>query len=193
MKFNKYDKQLLIIGLAISLGLLGLFFSTGLREQRKKQSNEQPPNIIQNTMFIKSPDFKHNETIPAKFTCDGTDQSPELLLAGIPPETKSLAIITFDPDSINGFTHWLLWNIPAETERILSDTIPEGTVVGKNDFGKNIYGGPCPSSGTHHYVFTLYALDTVLDIPEDSSRENLLSTMEGHVIDSSELIGIYGR
>jgi len=132
--------------------------------------------------------------MPGKFTCDGLDINPELVMAGTPQETVGLALIAFDPDaSGDGWTHWLIWNMPTQTEKILPDTIPENAIVGKNDFGKNAYGGPCPPSGTHHYIFTLYALDAMLDLNADSGRIELLQAMEGHVLESVELVGLYSR
>lgn len=193
MRSNKYDKQLLIIGLAISLSLAGLILSMRLNLRRLQQAEDNRP-VIQQNMFLKSPNFKNNDIMPGKFTCDGLDINPELVMAGTPQETVSLALIAFDPDaSGDGWTHWLIWNMPTQTEKILPDTIPENAVVGKNDFGKNAYGGPCPPSGTHHYIFTLYALDAMLDLNADSGRIELLQAMEGHVLESVELVGLYSR
>lgn len=60
-----------------------------------------------------------------------------------------------------------------------------------NDFGKENYGGPCPPSGVHHYVFTVYALD--LERLDDLSKQNFLFKVQEHVIDKAELIGVYSR
>ena len=64
---------------------------------------------------------------------------------------------------------------------------------GMTSFGKTGYGGPCPPSGTHGYVFTLYALDTMLDLPTNATYNEIQSAMDGHVISQAQLIGRYSR
>ena len=99
-----------------------------------------------------------------------------------------------DPDAPNGdFVHWVMWNFEAETQQIKENTNPAGAVVGKNDFGNNGYGGPCPPSGTHRYQFKVYALDKKLDLPAVSGKKELLAVMNGHILDQAQLTGIYGR
>ena len=115
-------------------------------------------------MRLKSPDFEHNETIPSKFTCDGIDINPTLIIQDIPPDTRSLTLIVDDPDAPMGtWVHWVVFNIPV-IAKIDEDSIP-GT-QGMNDFRKLDYGGPCPPSGTHRYFFKLYALDSKFALEE---------------------------
>jgi len=141
-------------------------------------------------MNLKSTAFKEGETIPEKYTCDGEDIMPRLQIEGVPSKTKTLALICHDPDAPMGrWEHGLFWNIPPTTKEI---TKPIG-VIGKNSWGRNDYGGPCPPSGKHHYFFTIYALDIKLDLPEGSTREELELAMEGHVIAHSQLAGLYKR
>ncbi|PYI92109.1 MAG: YbhB/YbcL family Raf kinase inhibitor-like protein, partial [Verrucomicrobia bacterium] len=95
----------------------------------------------------------------AKFTCNGQSTSPELRISGTPPGAKSLALIADDPDAPGGvFTHWLVWNIDPQTTQWAENSIPAGALQGTNDFSKKGYGPPCPPSGTHRYVFKIFAV-----------------------------------
>ena len=142
-------------------------------------------------MKITSAVFGQNTMIPSKYTCQGEDVSPPLAIEGIPPGTKSLALIIDDPDAPMGtWVHWVLFNIP------VTNQIAEGSIPGKqgrNDFGKNDYGGPCPPSGTHRYFHKIYALDTILDLKEGVSKKEVERAMEGHILDKAEIIGLYKK
>jgi hypothetical protein len=142
---------------------------------------------------IQSPVFEHNQPIPGKYTCDGEDVSPPFTFANVPKEAKSLALVVDDPDAPFGvFDHWVAWNIPPDTREL-----PEAARIekqGRNDFGELGYRGPCPPPGkAHRYRFKIYALDTVLDLPEGAGKEELERAMEGHVLGKGELIGTYMR
>ncbi len=146
------------------------------------------------TLTISSPAFKHNEHIPKKFTCDGSDVSPQLLIGNIPAGTKSLALIVDDPDAPRGtWVHWVVWNISPDTKEIREGAVPSGALQGMNDFRQLDYGGPCPPSGTHRYFFKLYALDTLLSLGGGASKANLERAMEGHILARAELVGLYSR
>jgi len=143
-------------------------------------------------MKLTSPDFQNNGKIPVKFTGDGEDINPNLIIEEIPPETKSLVLIMDDPDAPAGtWDHWLVWNISPETVMIKEDSIPKDAIQGENSWGRNDYGGPAPPSGTHRYFFSLFALDKELDLEEGSSKTELLEAMENHIIEKAELIGLY--
>jgi Raf kinase inhibitor-like YbhB/YbcL family protein len=142
-------------------------------------------------MKFTSPEFENNGFIPRKFTCQGDDINPELIIEGVPQETKSLALIVDDPDAPMGtWVHWVVYNIPV-IGLIEEDSIPG--VQGKNDFGREDYGGPCPPSGTHRYFFKLYALDIKLNLEERVSKKVLEKAMEGHLLAKAELVGLYKR
>lgn len=142
-------------------------------------------------MKITSPEFKHNEFIPKKFTCEGSDINPVLTIEDIPKDTKSLALIVDDPDAPMGtWVHWVVYDIPV-VPRIDEDSIPGKQ--GGNDFNRQDYGGPCPPSGTHRYFFKMYALDTQLNLAEGISKKALEKAMEGHILGKAELIGLYQR
>jgi Raf kinase inhibitor-like YbhB/YbcL family protein len=145
-------------------------------------------------MRIESPSFAQNGAIPAAHTCDGGDISPPLAISGVPEGAASLALIVDDPDApIGTWTHWTVWNIPADSASIAEGSVPRGAVEGTTSFGKTGYGGPCPPSGTHRYFFKLYALDAALSLPPSADAAALEAAMEGHVIDKAGLVGTYAR
>ena len=145
------------------------------------------------TMKITSSAFQEGSNIPSKFTCDGSDTSPPLQITGVPSEAKSLVLIADDPDAPSGlFTHWLIWNIPPQTNSISEGSAPKG-VPGTNDFGKSGYKGPCPPPGTHRYSFKIYALDRELDLRGGAKRSQLDAAMKGHVVAQGVLVGRYAR
>ena len=144
-------------------------------------------------MKVTSSAFQEGGNIPSKFTCDGSDTSPPLQITGVPSEAKSLVLIADDPDAPGGlFTHWLLWNIPAQTNSIAEGITPKG-VQGANDFGKSGYKGPCPPPGTHRYSFKVFALDRELALPSGAKRREVDAAMKGHVIAEGALMGRYSR
>ena len=155
------------------------------------------------TMTIASTAFKHEAAVPSRYTCDGSNVSPPLSFSSLPAGTKSLALIVTDPDAPDPkapkttWVHWVVYDIPADVtglrEAIPSKGLPPGTLEGSNDWGKTGYGGPCPPIGRHRYVHTLYALDAVLPELDKPTRAKLLAAMEGHVLQSAELIGTYQR
>lgn len=144
-------------------------------------------------MKITSSAFHEGGNIPPKFTCDGSDVSPPLQITGVPSEAKSLVLIADDPDAPSGmFTHWLVWNIPPQTNSISEGSAPKG-VHGTNDFGKSDYKGPCPPPGTHRYSFKVFALDRELDLRGGAKRSQLDAAMKNHVIAQGEVVGRYSK
>jgi Raf kinase inhibitor-like YbhB/YbcL family protein len=143
------------------------------------------------TLMVTSPDFENGGEIPERFTCDGDDSNPNLDIAGIPKDAKSLVIIMEDPDvALTTFNHWLVWNIvPQGTIR--ASSIPG--VQGNNSLGKSSYLGPCPPAGTHRYFFKVYALDTMLELPPDSNKRMLEAAMKDHILAEGEIYGVYNK
>jgi len=142
---------------------------------------------------ITSPSFSNNGNIPVMYSCDGANINPELNIGELPNQTQSLAIILEDPDSPKGnYVHWLMWNIPPGQK--IAEASTDG-VQGINSKQQDTYYGPCPPAGSqaHHYHFKIYALDTKLDLPVSSDKNALLKAMEGHVIASGELVGLYKK
>ncbi len=161
---------------------------------------------------ISSSAFVPNAEIPVQYSCEGTNVSPPLDWAGVPDGTQSLALTVDDPDSDPpGWVHWVVYNIPSSSTGLpeglaAEPTLPDGTLQGTNSFalyadegqtfpsGAPInlvgYDGPCPGD-THRYVFTLYALDAVLDLEAEATMDELLAAVEGHVLAHTRLIGLY--
>jgi Raf kinase inhibitor-like YbhB/YbcL family protein len=182
---------LIVIFLVVAFSLLGpicgeIFSST----------IEMPPPEA--GFVLISPDFSDGGPIPARFTCDGQNIPPTLAW-GVPPAgTRSFVLIVDDPDAQGGmWTHWIVYNLPAETRTVDAQIQPgmqiNGVKVlfGKNSWGEQAYSGPCPPSGMHHYVFHLYALD-IMPGPKDKATKIELSTqMQGHILGTVELTGTY--
>jgi len=151
------------------------------------------------SLVLKSAAFSEGGWIPEKYTCDGDNVSPPLEWSGLPAGTTSLALICDDPDAPMGtWVHWVVFNIPPETDGLPENVPPErelkqGGLQGINDFRKIGYGGPCPLGGTHRYFFKLYALDCRLDLPAGITKAQLMAAMEGHILDQAVLMGRYSR
>jgi Raf kinase inhibitor-like YbhB/YbcL family protein len=144
-------------------------------------------------MTITSPSFTEGASIPAQFSCDGENYSPELVWDGIPEGAASLAFIMDDPDAPIGiWVHWMLFNLPADSTGLTEGAEGVG-VDGLNSWGETGYGGPCPPGGTHRYFFRLYALDITLDLAAGATKDALEAAMEGHTLAQAELIGTYSR
>lgn len=136
---------------------------------------------------ISSPAFENNKPFPKKYTCDGVNVNPPLTIENVPREAKSLALILDDKDAPRGtYVHWILWGIHPGLAEIRENSVPEDAVQGRNDFKKNNYGGPCPPSRAHRYVFKVYALDVQLKLDPISMKADLEKAMEGHVIARGE-------
>ena len=142
-------------------------------------------------LSVESPAFENNKFIPTKYTCDGDDVNPSLVIKGIPEEAKTLVLIVDDPDAPTGtWNHWIVWNIPP-TGKIEENTVPG--IQGMNTARKVSYGGPCPPYGTHRYFFKVYALDTKLSLNPDSKKKEVEKKMETHILATGELVGLYRR
>jgi Raf kinase inhibitor-like YbhB/YbcL family protein len=147
------------------------------------------------TMSVESTAFKDGSYIPEKYTCEGVNASPEIIIRNIPKGTISLALIMDDPDASNGtFDHWILFNIKASDSEdlILKENFNAGT-FGKNGKGKNEYTGPCPPSGIHHYNFRVYALDVNLDVESGATKQQVEKAMDQHIIAQSQFTGLYQK
>ncbi len=138
-------------------------------------------------MRITSPAFADGEHIPPQYTCDGGGAIPALQYAAIPDGTKSLALIVHDPDAVRGtFYHWVVYGIAPGAD------IASGA-AGTNSTGRTGWTPPCPPSGAHRYIFTLYALDAEPGVPVRASAEQLTERMDGHILATAALTGLYQR
>ncbi len=155
------------------------------------------------SLSITSEAFAEGQRIASKHTCDAEDVSPPLAWSGLPDGTQSLALIVDDPDAPDPaapkmiWVHWVLYNLPADcaglAEAVAAETLPAGTLEGKNDWKQTGYRGPCPPIGEHRYFFKLYALDAGLPDLGLPTKDELLNAMEGHVLAEAVLMGTYSR
>jgi Raf kinase inhibitor-like YbhB/YbcL family protein len=154
-------------------------------------------------MTLSSSAFSDNGEIPDAYTCAGSDRSPPLTWSGIPPGTRSLALIVDDPDAPDPkapqrtWVHWVLYDIPPAAtglpEAVAPADLPAGTRQGLNDWQRTGYGGPCPPIGRHRYFHKLYALDTVLPDLGQPTKAALEQAMQGHILGQAQLVGTYQR
>jgi Raf kinase inhibitor-like YbhB/YbcL family protein len=145
---------------------------------------------------LSSPDFTNGDMIPTQFTCDGENRSPQLDWIHAPEGTRSFTLIVTDPDAPNGtFTHWIMFDIPAEAKMIPAG-VPNMGVGGRNDFQHTHYGGPCPPAkhGGHRYYFRLYALDVEsLGLEEGATRDEVEQAMQDHILGQAEMMCQFER
>lgn len=197
---------------AACMAIAGLAFACAGCSRSEPEKVADPGRL---TIALRSSAFADGEIIPREFTCDGSGISPPLEWSGVPPRTRSLALVCEDPDAPMGtFSHWVVDGLPpgvkglkpavaagpvlradaliwAETS---TDASAEFVNQGKNDFGNLGYGGPCPPSGSHRYVFRIFALDTPVG-PDAAppTRSVVLQTIKGHVLAEGRLVGRYAR
>lgn len=156
-------------------------------------------------LTITSAAFEHNGFIPPRYAGTGEDLSPPLSWTGVPTGTQEFAILCDDPDAPvpGGWVHWVMYGIPSEQTEL-----PEGisrvvqppevnAVSGVNSWPSDNYGykGPMPppGHGVHHYHFILYALDRKLGLAPGADKAALLAAIEGHVIEQTQITGLFER
>ena len=151
-------------------------------------------------MRLISPVFRNDEEFPKRFTCEGENISPELSWEEAPKETKSFVLILHDPDAPrrNGFTHWVLYDIPPTITRVRENVpkvaqLADAGMQGRNDSGEFGYTGPCPPSGRHRYFARLYALREKLGLPAGATAAEVQTALDGKVIEQTELMATYQK
>lgn len=140
--------------------------------------------------------FQHGKQIPREFTARGDDINPPLAWTGLPSSAQAIAIVMDDPDAPGGtFTHWTVWNLPPRLEGIEggAKVIPLGGIEGRNSAGTTGYVGPDPPSGTHRYVFRVFALEKFLDLPPNAPIDDVWKQLSSRVVSWGELVGTFSR
>jgi len=144
---------------------------------------------------LKSEAFDNGEVIPRKYGYKNGNQSPPLMISGIPENTSSLALIMDDPDAMGVvgkvWVHWVLWNIEPNITELPENSVPSNCIEGETDFGEIGYGGPAPPDKEHTYIFKLYALDQKLDADKGSTKKQIEEAMKNHIIAETRLEGRY--
>jgi len=176
-----------------------MFLSCAKRQPIVQPPATNTPTADKPEIKLTSASFKEGQPIPRTYTCDGVNVSPPLEWSGVPKTAKTLSVICDDPDaSPDTWVHWVLYNLPADNIGIVesmpaTEKLLAGGFQGTNDFKKIGYGGPCPPSGTHHYFFKIYALDSELALKGGATKAELLKAMEGHIVAQTQLMGTYSR
>jgi Raf kinase inhibitor-like YbhB/YbcL family protein len=182
------SRTLLVVA-ALAIATCGCKKDNGSSEERSRDMK----------ISVSSSAFQEGGMIPPKYTCDGNDLSIPLTWTGVPEGTKSIAVISDDPDApVGTWVHWVMWNIPPTVRELAEGVptkprLPDGSRQGISDFGRPGYGGPCPPSGTHRYYFKVYALDVTLDLPGTTRKADLVKAMKGHILAEGQLMGKYSR
>ncbi|MGC8855881.1 MAG: YbhB/YbcL family Raf kinase inhibitor-like protein [Anaerolineae bacterium] len=202
--FSKLLLTALLLILSLFICLAGVALFAPLRAKNiavSESSLSQPNQETEETMnmTLSSPAFGAGQPIPVTYSCRGRDISPALEWGDPPASTQSFALIMDDPDApVGTWDHWVLYNIPASVRRLpeaipAEASLPDGSLHGKNSWGRLGYGGPCPPSGTHRYFFRLYALDTTLPLSSGASKKQVLEAMKGHILAQAELMGTFSK
>jgi Raf kinase inhibitor-like YbhB/YbcL family protein len=190
----------ILVGIAILGGIAILVIVLrGLWTRRAEASYH---DALDRSLQLSSPAFENKGRIPAEFSCEGPGGSPPLTWANVPEGTRSYVLIVTDVDipsprlQLTEFVHWVLYDLPGGTRALdaritLNELARLEAVMGRNGYGQREYVSPCPVSGTHHYVYRLYALDVEDLQPRQDSKGGMLKAMEGHVLAYGELIGAY--
>lgn len=154
-----------------------------------------PQGVTPQPIAVTSTSFAPNAPIPPQYTCDGKDVVPELAWSGAPESARALVLVVDDPDAPGGvFTHLLAWNVRPDARELVEGAAPQslGATLGKNDFGKLGWSGPCPPKGSlHHYRFRVLASDAPVGLAEGASRSALDAALAGHVVGDGTLVGTF--
>lgn len=148
---------------------------------------------------VTSPSFKEGGMIPEKHAYDKDNISPAIEWSSLPEGTQAIAVICDDPDAPSGnWVHWVVFNIPPAAGGLpegvpMAEALDDGSLQGANDFKKIGYDGPYPPYGTHRYIFRVYAVDTMLDLPAGVTRAELMNAIKGRILGAGSLTGRYKR
>jgi len=171
------------------------FFSFGKKPQDIMCNSWVLLPISKTSMNI-STDFIDNGLMPSQYTCDGEGRFPTLKIEDLPPNTKTLALVVDDPDAPAGVRdHLLLANIPLTEDPyvIISQDSFDNSILGQNSWWEQSRWAPCPPSGTHRYIFKVYALSEMLELSSWFSKERLVELMWGKILAQAQILGRYTR
>jgi Raf kinase inhibitor-like YbhB/YbcL family protein len=147
------------------------------------------------TLTLSSAAFPNGDRIPQTHVQAGKNKSPPLRWQGAPEGTKSFVLVLEDHDApVGTVTHWVAYDIPADSDGLLeglnADQVPQGT----NDMGHTGYDGPKPPKGhgPHRYHFRLAALDTdSLSLSVNPDPNAVKKAARSHVLAETELVGTF--
>lgn len=155
---------------------------------------------------VTSTAFNPETHIPARYSCEGEDISPDLSWSGVPEGTKIFAVACLDPDAPPGtWVHWVLYDLSGDASgleenlaksEVLPNGAKQGLCWGVDSFSRVGYYGPCPppGHGDHRYYFNVYALDVeTLGVGSRATWPDVERAMEGHILGKGTLMGKYRR
>ncbi len=185
--------------LELQLSLLGLFAVCAVILFNTLTEGGEP-------FALASSAFADGKTIPTKYAnvgvSGGKNISPPLTWTLPPAGTKSFALACIDRHPIaRNWVHWLVLNIPKTATSLAegasrTKNLPTGSKELNNSFGSLGWGGPQPppGSGSHKYEFIVYALNVDrLDVEASAYLAGFNRAIEGKVIASAKLVGVYER
>ncbi|MFP8958738.1 YbhB/YbcL family Raf kinase inhibitor-like protein [Natrialbaceae archaeon A-CW3] len=182
------------LSIAILVGLVGCFTGGGPGGGKEDNPALEPANQ-QGEIELTSPDFDDGEEIPEEYGYQYANVNPSLEIDGVPEDAASLALVVDDPDALEPaghvWVHWLVWDIPPETNEIPEQWEPGQAREGTNDFGDVGYGGPSPPDRPHTYRFKLYALETTLELETGATIGEFGDAFEEHVVAQTQLTGTF--
>ncbi len=175
--------------------VLAAFLAAGVAACGGTKKVEAPPSAPQR-IRLTSPAFRDGGRLPRKFTCDGSRLSPPLAWSGVPTGSAELVLLVEDLDAPGGaFVHWTVFRIDPGTSHLAAGESPFGASGGKNSFGGEAYGAPCPPKGDkpHRYVFTLYALRARTGLRPGASPGDVRAAVAQGAVGQGRLTAIYAR
>ena len=177
-------------------------------EARPSGQAAEAPRVQSPRLRLTIPSFSDGATIPLQFTCyaaGGKVISPPLQWTRVPEATRSFVLMATGPENQRRRGHtvaffWGRWNIPVSA-RQLAEGQPRGLehADGSRQMTSDDdivgYDPPCapPGAGPIHYQFKLYALDQMLSLPSNATRDAVLQAMDGHIVGASVYYGTLER
>ncbi|GAA3727825.1 hypothetical protein GCM10022402_05650 [Salinactinospora qingdaonensis] len=143
---------------------------------------------------VTSPMILAGETIPERYTCKGEGVSPPLSWSGLPDGVESIAVLIDDPEAVGGATvHWLVYGLDPANPELAEGSVPQPARQARNVSGEANYAAPCPvDDHEHEYRFTVYALDSELDLPEAAPLDEALRAIAAHTLARGRLVATGG-
>jgi Raf kinase inhibitor-like YbhB/YbcL family protein len=129
------------------------------------------------------------DVIPQRYTCHGARINPPLDWSGAPAGTKSFALVVDDSSApITPFIYWLVFDIGPGTTDIQEDSLPTGALQALNSAGTATYDAPCPGSHSHSYRFTVYALNTTLNLANGAAMQTVVTAIAAATIGRGRIV-----
>jgi hypothetical protein len=147
------------------------------------------------SLSLSSPAFPRGGKIPARYTCDGANESPPLQWQKTPAGTEQLFLFALDlAGGVSSAIRWAVGAIPPSTNSFAAGHVPAGAIVGRNSTGSVGYAGICPPAGkAHSIVFLLYALRTKVNVASGFDPRTVQRQLSGHTLAAGLMFGTYKR